>query len=75
MAALIVQMRVRPDVRFFNQALCEHALYGAVQCAGAEAVLAVGSQSDFPFDCVPVPLSLGKGQQNLENDRSYRNRR
>jgi hypothetical protein len=65
-AAFVVVFGIGALFEFFDEALFEEALYGAVERARAEPNLAAGAFSDFLHDGITVAIAIREGNENVE---------
>ena len=69
---LVVQVRIRPLVRLFDEPLREHLADRSVEDARAEGQPAVGAAGNLALERIPMPLPVGQAEQDLEHRRRQR---
>jgi hypothetical protein len=66
-AAFVVVLRIGTFFQFFDEALFEETLDGAIQSAGAEANLSARSLADFLHDGIAMTVAIGERHENVES--------
>ncbi len=73
-APAVVEIRIRPLVRFLDKTRGKHPLQASVEGAGSQLKGVAGLPSDILHDGVTVPLPVGESDQNMEDRCGERKR-
>jgi hypothetical protein len=66
-AAFVIVLRIGTLFEFFDEALFEETLDGAIERAGAEANLSARSLADFLHDGIAVAVTISEGYENVKS--------